>query len=299
MQKSIQPFWSHQTYVDFYRATYGKNVVAVTPTAHPSVSFIEADQGAGDWSDAPTSDLILTRVLTSRVMGTVDLGAGRFRTPFGDPTGILVAPGCATSIYVESPHRIRILSMDYKTLLELAAGHPIPADGDFGRLHGGALQESAVYDIEALLWSEVQAGNPHGRLYVEAALMLLLATLARLAQQKTTIVSGGLAAWQLRRTTEYLEERLAEPVSLAELAAVARLSPFHFARAFKASTGQPPHRYHTLRRIERAKEMLQTTDLTVTEIAMCLGLDSSQTLARVFRESVGCTPTTWRRERRL
>lgn len=108
---------------------------------------------------------------------------------------------------------------------------------------------------------------------------------------------GGLATWQVRRTTEYLRDRLAEPVSLAELAAVANLSPFHFARAFKVSTGLPPHRYHRMLRLERAKELLQATDLPVTEIAHALGYESSQTLARVFRQTMGLTPTQWRRAR--
>ena len=55
---------------------------------------------------------------------------------------------------------------------------------------------------------------------------------------------GGLAPWQVRRTTEYLRDNLARDVTLSELAAVAKLSPFHFARAFKASLGMPPHVFH-------------------------------------------------------
>lgn len=108
---------------------------------------------------------------------------------------------------------------------------------------------------------------------------------------------GGLAPWQVRRTTEYLGANLAESVSLATLAALVDLSPFHFARAFKTSVGAPPHAYQCALRVTRAKSLLTDTSLPVTEIAAEVGYESPQALARVFRRATGLTPSAYRRRR--
>jgi AraC family transcriptional regulator len=69
-------------------------------------------------------------------------------------------------------------------------------------------------------------------------------------------VRGGLAAWQQRTVVTYIEEHLAEPISLATLAQLVRLSPYHFSHAFKQSFGTPPHRYHNGPHIARPKILL-------------------------------------------
>jgi AraC family transcriptional regulator len=88
---------------------------------------------------------------------------------------------------------------------------------------------------------------------------------------------------------------LMQDVSLTELAAIANLSPFYFARAFKQTTGLPPHHFQQRVRIERAKDLLTSTQLSVTDIALRVGYGSSQALARVFRGNVGTTPVEYRR----
>jgi AraC family transcriptional regulator len=94
-----------------------------------------------------------------------------------------------------------------------------------------------------------------------------------------------------------IEARLAEEVSLAELAALVGLSPWHLCRAFRQSTGMPPHRWQVARRVERAKQMLETTALPVTAIAAAVGYDDPGQLSVAFRKAVGVTPSRWRRER--
>ena len=79
-------------------------------------------------------------------------------------------------------------------------------------------------------------------------------------------IRGGLAAWQVRQARDFIEDRLAEDVSLAELARLTRLSPTHFCSAFKRSVGLPPHQYQLRRRIERAKALLADPDRSVSAI---------------------------------
>jgi AraC family transcriptional regulator len=109
---------------------------------------------------------------------------------------------------------------------------------------------------------------------------------------------GGLASWQQKRVIELLEENLDGNLSLNELAEVCRLSPRHFARAFAQSNGAPPYRWLLLRRVERAKELMLATDLSLAEVAERTAFASQSHFTRVFRQQVGESPGGWRRIRR-
>ena len=104
---------------------------------------------------------------------------------------------------------------------------------------------------------------------------------------------GGLAGWQRKRVVEYIEEHLSETISLAALAALVQLSPFHFARAFKQTLGMPPHRYHMNRRVERAKALL--ADRSVTEVALTVGYAETSSFSSRFRRMTGMSPSVFRR----
>ena len=142
-----------------------------------------------------------------------------------------------------------------------------------------------------------QVENPTSSGYAESLSVVLAHELMRLHQNAiaTQVVRGGLAGWQRKRVSEYIEEHLDDEIPLLELAAVAQLSPYHFARAFKQSFGAPPHRYHTNRRMERAKTLLELPTRSVTEIGMMLGFAETSSFTTAFRRSVGSTPSDYRR----
>jgi AraC family transcriptional regulator len=106
---------------------------------------------------------------------------------------------------------------------------------------------------------------------------------------------GGLAPWQLRRAKEMLISRLDEPISLAELARACKLSPSHFARAFRQTTGQPPHRWLMEQRIEKAKQLLVDSTLSLAQIAWTCGFADQSHFTRVFAQLVQSSPGQWRR----
>jgi AraC family transcriptional regulator len=136
------------------------------------------------------------------------------------------------------------------------------------------------------------------RHYWEALGTVLAHELVRLnaeARRPNPPVRGGLAAWQQRVVTNYIEEHLAETISLANLAQLVRLSVYHFCRSFKKSFGVPPHRYHTIRRIERAKSLLVKPVCSVTEIGLMVGFSETSSFTAAFRRLTGSTPTAYRR----
>jgi len=148
------------------------------------------------------------------------------------------------------------------------------------------------------LKAQAESAESGGREYADALSLVLLHELARVDDASGAAsppVRGGLAGWQQRRVADYINEHLADDIPLAELARLARLSTYHFARAFKQSLGLPPHRYHIGRRIERAKHLLSDHDLSVTQIALTLGFQETSSFTATFRKFAGRTPTEFRR----
>ena len=107
-------------------------------------------------------------------------------------------------------------------------------------------------------------------------------------------IQGGLSRGALRRVGEYVEAHLSDSVDLATLAAVAGLSIHHFAREFKHSVGVTPHHYLVTKRVERARDMLARTELSLSEVALAVGFADQSHLARHFRQMLGTTPGQFR-----
>lgn len=159
-------------------------------------------------------------------------------------------------------------------------------------------EDAALWATVEKLTQEAARGYNADPYYIEALSVVLVAELARHGSDRLSIeqqVHGGLAGWQKRIIEELIEAHLPEQLSLLELAKLARLSPRHFARAFKESFGQPPHHYHLQRRVERAKTLLAKGEMSVTEIAVTLGFADTSAFSTTFRRFTGGTPRDYRR----
>ncbi|MGZ8409534.1 MAG: helix-turn-helix transcriptional regulator [Hyphomicrobium sp.] len=150
---------------------------------------------------------------------------------------------------------------------------------------------------ETALKLKAQAGQENSSGYAEALALVLTHELIRLDRPASPFmpVRGGLATWQQKKVSEYVEEHLNADISLNTLAGIAELSPYHFARAFKQSFGAPPHRYVTDRRIVRAKALLENPARTVTEVGIEVGFAETSSFTATFRRMTGMTPTDYRR----
>jgi AraC family transcriptional regulator len=111
-------------------------------------------------------------------------------------------------------------------------------------------------------------------------------------------LSGGLAPWQVLKVKAHVEARLAQDLTLASLAAIARMCPSHFARTFKTSFGQPVHAYVIARRIARARTLLLSTDSPLVEVAISCGFADQAHMTRLFRRLTGLTPGALRKDNR-
>lgn len=160
--------------------------------------------------------------------------------------------------------------------------------------------DQAVWDTALKLKAEVGNSGSCSRQYAEALSLVLMHELTRLERPASAAVRplrGGLPLWQQKRLMEFIEEHLAEEISLAVLAQLTGLSLYHFARAFTQSFGVPPHRYHMARRMDCARNLLRKLTLSVTEIGIQTGFRETSSFTRAFRRFTGLTPTEYRRLR--
>ncbi len=161
---------------------------------------------------------------------------------------------------------------------------------------------SRLYDdplLTAVLTAMWREGEAHGLAssFFEHGLLIV----ANRLLQSTPVVAVSvkpLAASALQRVIARIDEALGDDLSVAELAAAAGMSRHHFSRAFKAATGLPPYEYLTHRRIDRAKHLIGTHRLSITETALAVGFSNPSQFAAAFRRIEGLSPKIWRQTRR-
>ena len=159
-------------------------------------------------------------------------------------------------------------------------------------------EDTTLWDTAIKLRKQSERAGSDNRLYFEALGLVLAHELVRLNAGIRPVeapVRGGLAGWQQRIVTSYIEEHLSERIPLATLARLVRHSPHHFCRSFKQSFGMPPHRYHNSRRVEQAKTFLAKPGMSVTDVGLTVGFSDSSSFTAAFRKAMGCTPTDYRR----
>lgn len=157
--------------------------------------------------------------------------------------------------------------------------------------------DETLATLMRLIGDAVSDQDPGDLLYGEG---LITAFAARFFARSRDAAQGPskLSPAQLRRVVAYLEARMPLRVDLATLAAHAGLSPYHFSRAFKASTGLAPYQWQLRSRIQRAQSLLLTTNDSLERVAEATGFADGVHLGRTFRKLTGTTPAAWRRDRR-
>jgi AraC family transcriptional regulator len=153
-----------------------------------------------------------------------------------------------------------------------------------------------VHQLALALKSELESPQSGGKLYVETIAQTL--TLHLLRNYSThpprigTLPAHGFPQHKLQQVTDYIYDSLDRDLSLSELAALVQMSPYHFAHLFKQSTGFAPHQFVIRARVERAKELLLHSRLSIVEIAAEVGFANQSHLTRHFKRIVGTTPRT-------
>jgi len=171
------------------------------------------------------------------------------------------------------------------------------------------LHEQATRDSLTGLWNrtsileilarEATASEALPQLFIEQTLDLLCAHLIRAHSSLGAFASPkprrGLADWQVRRVSEFMNEHLDRDLSLDQLAAVVRLSRFHFCTAFRQATGQTPYQWLMALRMDRARDLLRNPKMPIVQVALAAGYETPSAFAAAFRRMEGVSPSEFRR----
>ncbi|WP_439374743.1 helix-turn-helix domain-containing protein [Bradyrhizobium sp. DASA03120] len=165
-----------------------------------------------------------------------------------------------------------------------------------------AFRDPLLGEIARAIVSELQAETSAGRPLVEALANSMAARLiqtharAPASTSAASPASEGLDRRRLARVLDYIEANLEGDLTLDGMASIACLSRYHFARAFKQAVGQTPHRYVSVRRLDRAKALLTQGDRSLVDIALALSFSDQASFTRAFRQATGRAPGQYRRE---
>ena len=174
-----------------------------------------------------------------------------------------------------------------------------PRVGELACQLGLGHDDAVIRHIGASLLEGLRRPDETNQLFVDHMMLALAAHVAQAyggLQRLTESARGGLAPWQMRRACERLDFDLGGKLSLEQIAAEFDLSVSHFSRAFRVSTGLPPHQWLLRQRVKTAKQLMTVRDLPLSEIAMSAGFANQSHFTRVFSTAVGVSPGAWRRE---
>ena len=165
-----------------------------------------------------------------------------------------------------------------------------------------AQQDRQVDWISRLLLAEAEAEAPGSTLAADMLARSLALQLVRSHSNLSPQVvrqAPAITGVRLRRVIEFMRVHLAEEMPLAKLAGISGLSQTQFARAFRQAVGEPPHRYIIGLRIERARDLLENSGLSIIQVAMECGFEQPNHFASMFRQHTGMSPRAWRHLRRF
>ncbi|MGC1550044.1 MAG: AraC family transcriptional regulator [Rhodanobacter sp.] len=158
--------------------------------------------------------------------------------------------------------------------------------------------EATYQDLSRILLAAVDNAGQVSELFICHVALALRALATQFSLGVRPIgrsCRGGLASWQERKAKLLMVGQLDEPISMQKIASTCGISAAHFARAFKQSTGLPPHRWLLERRLEHSKSLLLHTDLSLVDIANNCGFSAQSHFTRIFTQRVGISPGAWRR----
>jgi AraC family transcriptional regulator len=216
---------------------------------------------------------------------------------FGRGQMSLIPAGSAAVWDVKGPSSLVLVHLEAR-LLEEVAEEVYELDPTGVTLRpSSCVTDEKLRALCELLLGEADKDIPGSKVMIDSlgramALQLLRghSTLAALEPSKPVPLPGA----RLRRVLDYMREHLDEALPLTRLAKVGGLSQSHFIRAFRKSTGQSPHRYLINLRAEKARELLERTDLSVIDVSLQCGFEQPSHFATMFRSRTGMSPRDWR-----
>lgn len=174
-----------------------------------------------------------------------------------------------------------------------------PRIGDLACQFGFGHDDKIMRHLGALLQEALRRPAEANQLFIDHMMFAFMVHIVETYggwQRIAELGRGGLAPWQVKRACERLDADLGGTLSVQQIAAEFGLSVSHFSRAFRISTGLPPHQWLLRQRVKAAKQLMSLRDLPLSEIAISAGFANQSHFTKVFSAQVGVSPAAWRRD---
>jgi AraC family transcriptional regulator len=211
---------------------------------------------------------------------------------------IVIPPGTRDRLLWRGSSERFILSIENAALDRLASKlgtkHPVEIRGAWSTL------DPSMRFLVSEMGREAHESWPLGALYADLLALALQSDLIKNYSTRKVALprfKGGLSLRNLKVAMEYMSENLTEDIGLEQIAGEIGLSASHFAHEFRSSTGATPYQYLLRQRLERAKDLLKTTKFPIQNIGALAGFKYPANFVRTFRQRVGQSPDSWRKDR--
>jgi AraC family transcriptional regulator len=264
-------------------------------TSWDGISLVHYRIGPGQLPEHHLKDHLITLSLNEKCEGEIRLASG-FRARDQQKGTVCVIPSghpFAVDFSGESEH----LAIFLDPSLVLRAASESRSSGKVEVIESSNPSDPVINTIGLALMAELESEQENGRLYAESLANILALHLVRHYSTPSNghrKFAGGLSGHKLHLMFEFIESNYSRDLSLAELAAVAGMSTFHFAREFKRTTGTTPHQYLMKIRIDRAKELLSKSEMPLVDVGFHAGFSHQSHFSRLFRKLTGTTPQSYR-----
>lgn len=287
-------------YADFYR----KSDYGAFPQEHRRskglyrFNMICVDQGPHHFEDPEVPETIVALPVSVDRPSTWRWSMlGRRHEEAATPNRMVVVPSGVESRWeIDGSRRIFILTIpDSTARTVLGSASTVQIRNALTPLCDDSIADPFLGDLMGQMWACAEGGHAADRYMADGILMTLLGALMKKADRFSPETPQiAFPKWRLARVVDYVDAHLDQTITIEDLAQAAGISRTHFLRSFRSQTGETPHRWLMKRRLERAKDLLQSTAEDLSQIAIRCGFSSQSHMSTALREAVGLTPKGWR-----
>ena len=221
---------------------------------------------------------------------------GKNRVDCGNPDSMCITPkGQTLEANWEGEYEAVMIEFSQNYLSKMASEMNLSANIEL--IDTLSKKDLLVQQLGLAFLYEADTNETSSKLYADSIAHTLMFHIVKNytnATEKAKQFLGGLSGYKLRRVTEFINDNLEQDLTLTEIATVADLSHFHFARSFRKTLGVTPQQYIANRRIEKAKDLLSNSNLPIVEIGFQTGFKNQSHFTTLFRKLTTFTPKVWR-----
>jgi AraC family transcriptional regulator len=221
---------------------------------------------------------------------------GKFRRDCADPNSMCMMPvGQTVEAFWDAEYEYIAVDFSQNYLTKMAVEMDISPNIELKETL--SRKDELLQHLSLAFLAEAEKTEVSSRLYTDSIAHTLMFHLIKNYTNAVTTAKqflGGLSGYKLKRVIEFVNDNLEQDLTLTEIAEVADLSHFHFARSFRKTMGLTPQQYIVNRRIEKAKDLLSHSKLPIVEIGFQTGFKNQSHFTTLFRKLTSFTPKVWR-----